>query len=110
MVAMYDYVNMINLISNKLSTRIFCGVDVDYNTYVYIDRLDGVTHHSIHFPLCGRGVTYEDACYDYVKKLLDPGINLRFKYGYTEGYVTRKVRDIIKEVYKIQLIENRNVF
>lgn len=104
---MFENYNLLRELASYLSTRMFYGVDTNGDVYVYIDRLDGLMKKSIHFTITGRGCTLENACYDYVKQLINPRIKLRFRYGYTEGYSTEPIHRFLMDRLYIYRIESK---
>jgi hypothetical protein len=64
-----SYIERVEDLSRKLSSRIEVGVtQTDYNVYVYIVGLND-TDGSLSQSISGHGLTYADACEDYIDKL-----------------------------------------
>lgn len=62
------YINKVENLAKKLESTIFASVDVKYNVYVYINGL-AVHDDCFEIGAAGRGLTYADACKDYIKRL-----------------------------------------
>ncbi len=62
------YIKQVEKLSDKLNAIIQTKVDCNYNVCVSIyglDIYDGIVETGV----CGRGLTYADACKDYIAEL-----------------------------------------
>ena len=96
-----DYYEVLTLLasSDLIKGHLFIGVDIYGYTYVYIDSLDALKNKSIYIDLTGRGVSLDDACFEYIKILLNTHYVLRSKKHH--GYITHKIRTFVKVFAKV---------
>jgi hypothetical protein len=78
---------------NSIDSKTIIGVDDNYHIYIYFRNIERITKTSLLADLTGRGLTYKDACIDYIYKLLDDNYKIRMN----GGYATKKIRDIINQ-------------
>lgn len=81
-------------IAQLYHSRYHIGIDKNTDVYVFIDNIDGIKKKKYLTDITGRGNTYQEACIDYIKKLLDRSICLRYKRKF---YATRKIRSFINK-------------
>ena len=74
--------------------RIIVDVDVDYKICVHINNIDRIYKKKYLSNLEGRGYTYEDACIDYIKNLMDRKYNIRYN---SKFYATNSLRTIVRK-------------
>ena len=96
--------NLPMILMEKLSKaskeRIVITVDVDYNICIHINNIDRLYKKKYLSNLEGRGLTYRDACINYINNLMDSNYRLRYK---SKFYITTKLRNIIKKSnYKVR--------
>lgn len=84
-------------ISSHYNELILTCIDKDYNVVVHINDIDKIYKKKYLFNLDGRGLTYRDACIDYINNLMDKTYNLRYK---KYKYITRSLRSYLLEKYK----------
>lgn len=86
------------LLMEKLASyyneRIFVDVDVDYKICIHINNIDRIYKKKYLSNLEGRGLTYEEACKDYIKNLMDRKYCIRYK---SKFYATNSLRTIIRK-------------
>lgn len=99
---------IIEMIAEKYNEKIISLIDNEYNVCVYINNIDRISKKKYLSNIEGRGLTYRDACIDYIEKALDPSYCIRYKKEY---YATTPIRKIIKTYMSIikQKEENENV-
>lgn len=95
---MNEAIHTVESISEELGSNIRHDIDVNYNVVVYIDGLEIYINGGFLKPVSGRGLTYEKACKDYLKQLYEPGVKLRYDFG----YATNRVRKIIESLYQVE--------
>lgn len=76
------------------SSNYHIGIDKNKQVFVFIDNLDGLKKKKYLTDLTGRGETYQEACIDYIQKLLDKTICIRYKRKF---YATSKIRKLINK-------------
>lgn len=62
------YIMKVEELARKLDSGIFTQVDVNYKVCVSIDGLS-ICDGSFETSVCCRGLTYEDACKNYIERL-----------------------------------------
>lgn len=90
-------VYLINRIAEYYNEKVISCIDINNMICVYITNIDKLKHKSMLSNLEGRGITYEDACIDYIINALDTQYTLRHNHTL---YVTTKIRKILKSNYK----------
>ena len=86
--------SLIEKLANHYKERILIDVDVDYNICVHINNIDRIYKKKYLSNLEGRGLTYEEACKDYIRNLMDSKYNLRYN---SKFYATKTLRTIIRK-------------
>lgn len=81
-------------IASIYSSKCHIGIDKNKQVFVFIEDLDGLKKKKYLTDLTGRGETYQDACIDYIQKLLDRSICIRYKRKF---YATSKIRKLINK-------------
>lgn len=84
---------IIEMIANRYDERIISTIDKDYNICIYINNIDKIKKKKYISNLEGRGLTYKDACIDYINNVLNTDYCIRYKKKF---YATTPIRNIVK--------------
>ena len=79
-------------IAKLRNMTILTCIDANYNVVVYIPQLSRIKNKKYLSNLEGRGLTYRDACVDFIINLMDYNYNIRYKEKY---YITSLVRTYV---------------
>lgn len=85
-------IDIVEEIMSTYKLNRFVNIDVHYNVVFWFDNLYLVTKKSLERDCEGVAQTYNEACIDFIQKLLDKKYNIRIN----GGYHTDDVRNIIE--------------
>ena len=89
----YDLpMKVLDAIAELYNEKIMYCIDVNYNICVYVPNINKIYKLRYLKNLEGRGISYHDACLDYLKNANDN----KFKLRYKKLYATSKIRKIIR--------------
>lgn len=80
--------------ANEYHEKIILTIDKDYHICIYIKNIDRIKNRRLLSNLEGRGLTYHDACIDFILNLMDKNYTIRYK---SKFYATETLRTIIRK-------------
>lgn len=93
-------IDLVQKCAEQYHEKIILTIDTEFKICIYIKNIDRIKGRKYLSNLEGRGFTYQEACIDFIKNLMDKNYNIRYK---TKFYATESLRTIVRRTNFIDI-------